>query len=83
MGAYSKGRLCRPSVVRPSVCPQFQTTSLLKPLGQLQSNFIYSFQDLLGKKSCSNGLGHITRMAAMPIYGKNLKKSSSPRPIDQ
>ena len=26
----------------------------------------------LGKKSCSNGLGHMTNMAAMPIYGKNL-----------
>ena len=37
----------------------------------------------LGKKSCSNGLGHMTNMAAMPIYGKNLKKSSSQEPIDQ
>ena len=26
-----------------------------------------------GTKVCSNGLGHITNMAAMPIYGKNLK----------
>ena len=37
----------------------------------------------LGKKSCSNGLGHMTNMAAMPKYGKNLKKSSSPEPIDR
>ena len=29
-----------------------------------------------GTKVCSNGPGHMTRMAAMPIYGKNLKKSS-------
>ena len=36
-----------------------------------------------GTKSCSNGPGHMTKMAAMPIYGKNLKKSSSPEPIDQ
>ena len=36
-----------------------------------------------GKKSSSNGLGHMTNMAAMPIYGKNLKKSFSPEPIDQ
>ena len=28
-------------------------------------------------------LGHMTKMAAMPIYGKNLKKSFSPEPIDQ
>ena len=27
--------------------------------------------------------GHMTNVAAMPIYGKNLKKSSSPEPIDQ
>ena len=25
----------------------------------------------------------MTNMAAMPIYGKNLKKSSSPEPIDR
>ena len=33
-----------------------------------------------GKKSCSNELGHMTNMAALLIYGKNLKKSSSPEP---
>ena len=33
-----------------------------------------------GTKVCSNGTGHMTKMAAMPIYGKNLKKSSSPAP---
>ena len=30
-----------------------------------------------------NELGHMTKMAAMPIYGKNLKKSSSPKPLDR
>ena len=29
-----------------------------------------------------NELGHMTNMAAMPIYGKNLNKSSPPEPID-
>ena len=33
-----------------------------------------------GTKVCINGQGHMTKMAAMPIYGKNLKKSSSPEP---
>ena len=33
-----------------------------------------------GTKVYINGPGHITKMAAMPIYGKNLKKSSSPEP---
>ena len=29
-----------------------------------------------------NDLDHMNNMAAMPIYGKNLKKSSSPEPKD-
>ena len=34
-----------------------------------------------GTKVRLNGPGHMTKMAAMPIYGKNLeKKSSSPEP---
>ena len=31
-----------------------------------------------GTKVYINGPGHMTKMAAMPIYGKKLKKSSSP-----
>ena len=31
-------------------------------------------------KGGSNGPGHMTNIAAMPIYGKNLKKSSSLEP---
>ena len=34
-------------------------------------------------KIYTNELGHITNMAAMPIYRKNLNKSSSPEPIDR
>ena len=37
----------------------------------------------MGIKICTNELGHMTNMAAMSIYGKNLKKSYSPEPIDQ
>ena len=33
-------------------------------------------------KIYTNELGHMTNMAAMPIYGKNLKKSSTPEPLD-
>ena len=33
-----------------------------------------------GRKVCLNGAGHMIKMAAMPIYGKNLKKFSSPEP---
>ena len=31
----------------------------------------------MGMKICSNGLCHMNNMATMPIYGKNLNKSSS------
>ena len=37
-----------------------------------------------GTKVCSNGPGHMTKMAAMPIYGKNFKKiffSGTKRPM--
>ena len=30
----------------------------------------------------TNELGHMTNMAAMPMFGKSFKKSSSPEPID-
>ena len=32
-------------------------------------------------KIYTNELNHMTNMAAMPIYGKHLKKSCSPEPI--
>ena len=35
--------------------------------------FLNTFDDILGTKVCSNGPGHMTKMATMPIYGKNLK----------
>ena len=34
-------------------------------------------------KVYTNELGHMTNMTTMPIYGKNLKKSSSPETMDQ
>ena len=34
-----------------------------------------------GTKVYINSQGHMTKMAAMTIYGKNLKKSSSPEPL--
>ena len=34
-------------------------------------------------KIYTNELGHMTNMAAMFIYGKNLKIFSSPEPINQ
>ena len=33
-------------------------------------------------KIYTNELGHMTNMAAIAIYGKNLKKFSYPEPVD-
>ena len=78
-GAYSIGRLRRLSVVHPSVHISNDVSS--ETTGPIATKFHIQPTGLLGKKSCSNGLGHKTKMATMPIYGKNLKKSSSPKPI--
>ena len=70
----------RPSVHRPStISNDFSSEAT----GQIATKFHIQPSGPLGKKSCSNGLGHMTNMAAMPIYGKNLKKSSSPEPLDR
>ena len=56
----------------------FQTSFPEKPLCWLK--FHVEPQWDRGTKCCSNGLGHMTKMAAMPIYGKNMKKFSSLEP---
>ena len=68
------------SVVRPSTNSNDFSSKTTGPIAT-----IFHIQPLgpLGKKSCSNSLGHMSNMAAMPIYGKNFKKSSSPEPVDQ
>ena len=73
------GRLRRPSVRTSTISNNFssETTS------PIATKFHIQLSGPLGKKNCSNGLGHMTKMAAMPIYGKNLKKSSSPEPLDR
>ena len=49
---------------------------LLRLLGRLKPNFIWSLHGLWGMKICSNAPGHMT----MTIYGEKLKKSSSSEP---
>ena len=50
----------------------FQAFSFLKPLGQSIPNFMWEPLWEVGKKVYINGTGHMTKMAAMPIYYKNL-----------
>ena len=57
-----------------SVCQHFQASSPLKPI---EAKFHMEPPWDGGTKVCSNGPGHMTKMAVMPIYGKNLKKYSS------
>ena len=46
--------------------------------GQIEAKFHMEPPWERGKTVCSNGPGRMTKVAAMPIYDKNLKKSSSP-----
>ena len=76
----------RPSVVRPSsgvrrpsVRPPFSKI-FSKNAGPIKAKFHTEPQWDGGTKICSRGLGHMTKVATTPIYGKNLQKSSSPEP---
>ena len=73
------GRLRRPSDVRPSTISNDFSSETTGPIA---TKFHIQPSRPLGKKSCSNRLGHMTSMADMLIYGKNLKKFSSPEPLD-
>ena len=55
----------------------YQTSCSLKSLGQSKPNFMWSLLGSLEKKVYIKGTGHLTKMAAMLIYGKNFQKSSS------
>ena len=59
------------SILHPSVFQTLQITSPHKPLGQSKPNLIWSCHGPRETKVCLPHLGHMTKMAAMPIYGKN------------
>ena len=63
-----------------SCLSHFQRTSSLKLLGQFHLNFICDLQ-AKGKYFYIFCPGHMTKMAAMPIYRKNLKNSSFLEPL--
>ena len=60
--------------------PHTLQTSSQKPLGQSVKFHIELPWDG-GTKVCSNDSGHMTKMATMPVYGKNRKKTSASEPI--
>ena len=64
-----------PSSVCPSVvcCPHSLNSISLETAGSIEAKFQMTSPWDGGTKVCSNGPGHMTKVAAMPIYGKNLK----------
>ena len=64
---------------------RFQSLNLFfsKTVGQFGTKVHMKAWGRIRMKIYTNELGHMTNMATMPIYGKNLKKSSSPESIDQ
>ena len=76
----------RPSVillsyVRPSV--QNFKHLFLQTAWLIKAKFCVESPWVGGTKVCSWNLGHMTRMATTPIYGKPFQKSSSPEPVDR
>ena len=65
----------RPSVVRPSSFSNIFSSETARPV---KTKFYVEPPWEGGTKVYINGPGHMTKMAATPIYGKNLSKSSSP-----
>ena len=60
--------------------PTFSNIFSSKTTGPIEAKFHMALPWGGGTKVCLNGPSHMTKVAAMPIYGKNLKKSSSPEP---
>ena len=58
---------------RPYVPCQYVQTSPQKPLGRLKPGFMWSLLGTGEMKVYSNGPGHMTKVAAMPMYDKSLK----------
>ena len=67
---YPWVRRRRPSVVRPSTFSNIFSSETAWPI---KAKFYVEPPWEGGTKVCINGPGHMTKMAAMPIYGKNFK----------
>ena len=71
---YPRSSVCRPSFRRrPSTILNVFSSETARPI---KAKFYVEPPWERGTKVYINGPGHMTKMAAMPIYGKNLKKSS-------
>ena len=64
------------TVVQGNSNSTFQASFSSKLLGWLKPNFMWSLHGMGNESEYTNGLCHMTKMAAMPINGTNLKRSS-------
>ena len=72
---YQWSGVRRPSVVRPSVRrPQCSKVFFSETAGPIKAKFYVEPPWVGGTIFCSRHLGHMTKMAATPIYGKNPSK---------
>ena len=67
------------SSVRPSSL-KISNIFFSKTACPIKAKFYVEPHSVGGTKVCSRHLGHMTKMAATPIYSKNPSKSSSPEP---
>ena len=64
----------RPSIRRSSVRPQCSKIFFSKTAWQIKAKFYVEPPCVGGTKVCSRHLGHMTKMAATPIYVKKTSK---------
>ena len=64
----------RPSVVRRRTSSTISNIFFSETAGPIKAKFYVEPPWVGGTKFCSRHLGHMTKMAAMPIYGKNPSK---------
>ena len=69
-GVYRRRRRCRRR--RRRRCPPFSYIFSSDTAWPIKAKFYVEPPWEGGTKLCINGPGHMTKMAAMPIYGKNL-----------
>ena len=70
-------------MVASVVCHHTSSKDSSETTGPISIKFHMQLPGNGGKKVYIFGLGHLTKMATMPIYGKNVKKSSFPEPMGQ
>ena len=62
-------------------CPPFSNVFSSETAWPIKNKFYVELPWEGGTKVCINGPGHMTKMAATPIYGKDFQISSSLEPV--